>query len=176
MAGETDMRWLPKTLGLGLLLAVLLPISAAAPPADVPAPQARPGRQVLGYYGPGDPNSWTSLPANAAQIDFLAGHWLTIDACGNLTTRDDQTLKQFARANGIRIFPSLLTLSGWLNHRLLTDATVRAQSIQQIVEYVMAEGYDGFDLDIEAVEAADRDAYTAYVAALGAALHERGRV
>ena len=35
-----------------------------------------------------------------------------------------QTLKQFARANGIRIFPSLLTLSGWLNHRLLTEETV----------------------------------------------------
>jgi spore germination protein len=141
----------------------------------VPAPQARPGRQVLGYYGPGDPNSWTSLQANAQQIDLIAGHWLTIDPCGSLTTRDDQTLKQFARANGIRIFPSLLTLSGWLNHRLLTEEPVAAHSLQQIVDYVMAEDYDGFDLDLEAVEAADRDAYTAYVASLGAALHARGK-
>src|SRR5204863_4285048 len=138
-AGESDMPWLPKTLVLGLLLAVLLPISAAALPADGPVSQASLGRRVLGYYGPGDPNSWTSLLANAQQIDIIAGHWLTIDACGNLTTRDDQTLKQFARANGIHIFPSLLTLSGWLNHRLLTEDTVRAQSIQQIVDYVMAE-------------------------------------
>ena len=169
------MPQLPKTLVLGLLLAVILPISAVALPANAPPPQASPGRRVLGYYGPGDPNSWTSLQANAQQIDIIAGHWLTIDACGNLTTRDDQTLKQFAQANGIRIFPSLLTLSGWLNHRLLPDEAVTAHSSQQIVDYVMAEGYDGFDLDIEAVEATDRDAYTAYVAALGAALHERGK-
>src|SRR5215211_340170 len=170
------MSWLPRMLVLGLLVAALLPLSAAALPADAPAPQATPGRRVLGYYGPGDPNSWTSLQANAQHIDFVAGHWLTIDACGNLTTRDDQTLKQFARATGVRIFPSLLTLSGWLNHRLLTDETVRAHSIQQIVEYVLAEDYDGFDLDIEAVEASDREAYTAYVAALGAALHKRGKL
>jgi spore germination protein YaaH len=159
-----------------VVLALLLPVSAAALLADAPAPPARPGRQVLGYYGPGDPNSWTSLQANAPHIDFIAGHWLTIDACGNLTTRDDQTLKQFTRTAGIRIFPSLLTLSGWLNHRLLTDETVRAHSIQQIVEYTLAEDYDGFDLDIEAVDASDREAYTAYVAALGVALHERGKM
>ena len=169
------MPWLTRTLVLGLLLAVLWPISAAALPAAAPGGPGEPGRQVLGYYGPGDPNSWTSLQANAQQLDIIAGHWLTIDACGNLTTRDDQTLKQFARANGIRIFPSLLTLSGWLNHRLLTDEMVTAHSIQQIVDYVMTENYDGFDLDLEAVEPADRDAYTAYVAALGAALHERGK-
>jgi spore germination protein len=169
------MPWLPRTLVLGVLLAVLWPVAAAALPAASPVPQASAGRRVLGYYGPGDPNSWTSLQANAQHIDIIAGHWLSVDACGNLRTRDDQTLKQFAQANGIRIFPSLLTLSGWLNHRLLTDETVRAHSIQQIVEYVVAENYDGFDLDIEAVDATDRDAYTAYVAALGAALHARGK-
>jgi spore germination protein YaaH len=154
---------------------VLVPISVAALPA-APAHQARSGRLVLGYYGPGDPNSWTSRQANAPHIDIIAGHWLTIDACGNLATRDDQVLKQFARANGIRILPSLLTLSGWLNHRLLTDAAVTAHSLQQIVDYVVAEDYDGFDLDLEAVDGTDRDAYTAYVAALGTALHARGKM
>jgi len=166
----------PRTLVLGIVLAVLVPTSAATLLATAPVLQARPGRLVLGYYGPGDPNSWTSLQAHVEHLDMVAGHWLSIDACGNLTSRDDQTLKQFARATGIRIFPSLLTLSGWLNHRLLTDQTVKAQSIQQIVAYIVAEDYDGFDLDIEAVDASDRDAYTAYVAALGAALHERGKV
>src|SRR5205823_1595270 len=38
-----------------------------------------------------------------------------------------------------------------------------------------AEGYDGFDLDLEAVEPQDRSAYSAFVAALGAALHERNK-
>ncbi|HEY7061190.1 MAG TPA: glycosyl hydrolase family 18 protein [Chloroflexota bacterium] len=160
---------------LGLLLAVLLPVSAAALPAKEPVVQASAGRRVLGYYAPGDPTSWASLQENASAIDAIAGHWISIDACGNLASRDDQTLKQFAQANNIQVFPSLLTLSGWLNHQLLSDETVTANSIQQIVHYVTAEGYDGFDLDFEGVEAADRAAYTAYVAALGAALHEHGK-
>jgi hypothetical protein len=149
------MSWCPRTLVLGVLLAVLVPVSAAALPADAPAPQARPGRQVLGYYGPGDPNSWTSLQANAQHVDLVAGHWLSVDACGNLTTRDDQTLKQFARDHNLQVLPSLFTVSGWLNHRLLTDEAVAARAIEQIVDYVSAEDYEGFDLDLEAVEPGD---------------------
>jgi spore germination protein len=169
------MSWLPRVLLAVVLLAVLLPVSTAALPAEAPVPQASPGRRVLGYYAPSDPTSWASLQEHAQAIDIVAGHWMGIDACGNLASHDDQTLKEFGQANGIRVFPSLLTLSGWLNHRLLTDEMVTAHSIEQIVAYTLAEGYDGFDLDLEAVEAQDRAAYTAFVAALGAALHERGK-
>jgi spore germination protein len=73
------------------------------------------------------------------------------------------------------VFPSLLTVSAWLNHRILTDEVVASRAVEQIVDYVMAEGYDGFDLDLEGISATDRDAFTAFVARLGAALHERGK-
>ena len=138
--------------------------------------QTAPGRRVLGYYVPYDPTSWESLEAHAGAIDDVAGHWVTIDACGQLGSRDDQALKHFARERGLRLFPSLLTLSPWLNHRLLTDETASATAINQIVEYVDAEGYDGFDLDLEGIQLADRDAYSEFVARLGAALRERGKL
>ena len=198
------MRWLPRGLVLVLLLATLPPAPAAAryeravlmgdlssglgedggkedPLSDVrlrPEPAALPlagGRQVLAYYVPYDPTSWASLVAHPGTIDVVAAQWVTIDACGQVGSRDDQTLKQFAQARGIRVFPSLLTLSGWLNHRLLTDEAVSARAIDQIVDYVVAEGYDGFDLDLEGVEPQDRAPYTAFVARLGAALHGRGK-
>ena len=155
-----------------LVLVVLL---ATLPPSAGAASQPAVGRRVLAYYVPYDPTSWASLEAHPAAIDIVAAQWVTIDACGQLGSRDDQTLKQFARAHGIRVFPSLLTLSGWLNHRLLTDEAVSARAIGEIVEYVAAEGYDGFDLDLEGVEPQDRAAYTAFVAGLGAALRERGK-
>ncbi|MDP8922184.1 MAG: glycosyl hydrolase family 18 protein [Chloroflexota bacterium] len=135
-----------------------------------------PARRVLGYYVTYDPTSWAALEANAAHLDDVAGQWVTIDACGQLGSRDDQTLKQFAQSRGIRVFPSLLTGSGWLNNRLLTDEATTATAIAQIADYVEAEGYDGFDLDLEGVRPADRAAYTAFVARLGAALHERGKL
>lgn len=158
---------------VGLLLG-LLPIHAAVGD-ESPLSPTTPARRVFGYYVPYDPTSWASLEAHPEALDAVGAQWVTIDACGNLSSRDDQTLKQFARAQGIAVFPSLLTTSGELNHRLLTEEGLAARAIEQIVGYVEAEGYDGFDLDLEAVQAQDRPAYTAFVAALAAALHARGK-
>jgi spore germination protein len=133
-------------------------------------------REILGYYVPYDPTSWASLESNAGSIDVVAVQWVTIDGCGRLASDDDQTLKRFAQARGIRVVPSLLTLSGWLNHRILTDPETSDRAVAEIVEYVVAEGYDGFDLDLEAVRSDDRAAYTRFVEHLADALRERGKM
>lgn len=151
----------------------MLPNRAALLPTPIPTPPARPG--VLAYYVPYDPTSWASLAAHPDAIAAIGAQWVTVDACGNLGSRDDQTLNQFARAHGIRVFPSLLTGSGWLNHQLLTDESTAAHTIDQIVAYTTTGGYDGFDLDLESVTSEDREAYTALVAGLATALHERGK-
>jgi spore germination protein YaaH len=160
--------------GLVLVLGVLSP-GLLVRAAEIQPNDSGANRWVVGYYVPYDPTSWASLQANAAALDVVAAQWVFLDACGNLSSRDNQTIKQFARENGLSILPSLLTNAGWLNHRLLTDEAVAAHAIGQIVAYVEAEGYDGLDLDLEAVEPADRPAYTQFVAALGAALHERDK-
>jgi len=160
----TVVRWTTAAL----VAAVLLAVPSVARPA--------PGRLVLGYYVPYDPTSWVSLESQARSIDVVAVQWVTIDACGRLTSDDDQTLKRFAQSRGIRVLPSLLTFSGWLNHRLLTDQETTDRAIAEIVAYVLAEGYDGFDLDLEGVRPDDRAAYTAFVGRLGTALHEHGKV
>jgi spore germination protein len=131
---------------------------------------------VLGYYVTYDPTSWVSLETQAHSIDVVAVRWVTIDACGRLTSSDDQTLKQFAQSHGIQVFPSLGTFSGWLNHHLLTDDETSARAVAEIVDYVVGEGYDGFDLDLEGVWPDDRAAYTTFVARLGAALHDRDKL
>ena len=41
---------------------------------------------------------------------------------------------------------------------------------------MVGEGHDGLDLDLEGVQPDDRTAYTAFVARLGAALRERGKL
>jgi spore germination protein len=169
------VRWSASTIVLLVLLTATGPharVGWAAPGTSLDAQ----GRRVLAYYVPYDPASWASLEARGPSIDIVAAQWVTVDACGQLASRDDQTLKRFARSHGISVFPSLLTLSGWLNHRLLTDAEVSARAIAQIVDYVEQEGYDGFDLDLEGIRPDDRAAYTAFVARLGAALRERSKV
>ena len=72
--------------------------------------------------------------------------------------------------------PSLLTLSPWLNHQLLTDDDTAERFLAQIVEYTVAEDYAGFDLDLEGVDAADRDALSLFVARAADALHAQGKL
>jgi hypothetical protein len=75
----------------------------------------------------------------------------------------------------MRVFPSLLTNSAWLNHRRLTFDETSARAIIEIVTYVVDEGYDGFEVEVETVLPGDRAAYTDFVKRLGAALRERDK-
>ncbi len=133
-------------------------------------------RVVLGYYVPYDPTSWASFQARAADLDYVSAQWVTVDGCGNLGSRDDRTLIAYAEEHGVKVLPSLLTSSGWLNHRLLTDPTTTDRFLNEIVSYVVEMGYPGFDLDLEGINAEDRDGYSAFVARLAEALHQRDKI
>jgi spore germination protein YaaH len=144
------------------IVAVAMLVLGAGGPAHAQVQQ----RHVLGYYVPYDSTSWSAIEAHWSALSMLGAQWVTVDACGNLSSRDDQTLKRFAQVRGVQVLPSLLTLSGWLNHRLLTDEAVSEHLIEQIVGYTLAEDYAGFDLDLEAIEPSDREAFSEFVARL----------
>lgn len=157
------------------------PVATSAPSSTstpAPAPQkaaAQAKRTVLAYYVPYDPTSWASFQARVSGLDYVAGQWVTVDACGNLGSRDNRTLISYAGDRGVKILPSLLTGSQWLNHRLLTDPTVTDRYLSAIVNYTVEMGYPGFDLDMENISSGDRDAFSAFVAQLAGALHARGK-
>lgn len=146
------------------------------PPTPTSTPQARAERLFLGYYVPYDSTSWLSLEAQASLIDYVAPQWLSVDLCGNIGSQDNLTLVRFARSHGIGILPTLLTSSGGVNHRLLTDSATSERAISQLVDYVVTQGYDGLDIDLEGVDSADRKALTAFVAELAKRLHDRGKL
>jgi spore germination protein len=175
----------PRRLGVGLAalgcILALVGAEAGRPAAALAGSdvtlraQSRTGT-VLGYYVPYDSSSWTSLQTHLDQLDIVAAQAVSIDACGNIGSRDDQTLKRLARASNVTVLPSLFTISGWLNHQLLTDDATSAHAIEQIVNYTLEEEYAGFDLDLEGVNAEDRPALTQFVGWLAAALHEEGKL
>jgi spore germination protein len=131
---------------------------------------------VLGYYVPYDATSWVSFQARAGDLDYVAAQWVSVNACGYIGSRDDQNLIAHARERGVKVLPSLLTSSGWLNNRLLTDPATTDRFLTEIVNYVVEMDYPGFDLDLEGINAGDRDAFSAFVARLAEALHQRGKI
>jgi spore germination protein len=166
-----------RRLVFRLLVALMcLPAPASLASAASAASAAAPQRTVLGYYVPYDPTSWNSLQSHADALDFVAAQWVGVDACGGLTSHDDQTLKQFAAEHDVKILPSLLAGGATLSHALLADPDVAARFTQNIVDYTLQENYAGFDLDLEAVASDDRDALTAFVSQTAGALHSRGKL
>ena len=154
--------WRLGALGALATLLALWPGRLTAQSAEPGAGRAQP--RVLAYYVPYDPTSWASLEANASAFDTIGAQWVSIDACGNISSRDDQTLRRFADGRGLQVFPSLLTGASSPNHQILTDPDTSQHAIDEIVRYVVEEGYAGFDLDFEGIDPGDRDAYTAFVA------------
>ncbi len=145
-------------------------------PTTIPIRTPTSGRIVLAYYVPYDSTSWASLETHADQIDYLATQTVFADRCGGITTQDDRTLQAFARSHGIPVLPSIFTYDQAINHKLLTDAATAARAVDILTRYVVEEGYAGLDVDLENIAPADRNALTAFVGQLGAALHARGKL
>src|SRR3990170_3726168 len=93
-----------------LVVSVLLALLALLP--GVGMSQNR--RLVVAYYVPWDARSWHALEANPGSVDIVSPQWMSVNPCGGLSSQDNQTLKQFARARGLSVFPNLVTFSGWL--------------------------------------------------------------
>lgn len=82
----------------------------------------------------------------------------------------------FAQDRKVKVLPRLNCQSTSVVHKILTDPATREAWLTGTLQLVGDHGYDGVNLDFEAVAAADRDALTAFVADLAARLHAEGKL
>jgi spore germination protein YaaH len=84
-----------------------------------------------------------------------------------------------AAAHGLAVVPSVSNYvdgrwDGDLVGRLARDDTLRAAHVRALTDVVTSNGWDGLDLDYEALSPRDRDAFSRLVADLAASLHGVG--
>ncbi|HEX2173336.1 MAG TPA: glycosyl hydrolase family 18 protein [Dehalococcoidia bacterium] len=148
-------------------------------PAEVIAPERSPqtGRIRWAYYTKWDPASWQSLQMAADTLDYVSPFYFSVDGQGNITGAPDAKADQFLRTKGIKILPTFKNGAEHAAFRpVLQDPVVRRRSIERIVQIVEENGYDGVNIDYEALSGEDRDALTAYHAELGAELRPRNKM
>jgi spore germination protein YaaH len=156
----------------------------------------RPGAPPLGYLV--KPlggrtyrvTAWTlgdaaSLRAAAAAhaVDEVDFDWYHTQADGSVTAqRQNPALVGAARGYGLNLFATVTnsTSSGKAFSREVAAAVLaspdrRRRFVGDLVALVDHMGYDGVDLDWEGLRPADRDAFSALVGELAAALHAQGR-
>jgi spore germination protein len=86
------------------------------------------------------------------------------------------------RARGLPVVPTLAnvdTQGNWVYGavaRVLHDRAMARRQVAEIVALVESNHYAGIDLDYENLQAADRQAFTAFVTSLARGLHAKGKI
>lgn len=135
--------------------------------------------EVFAFYVPWDGNSRISLEKNIAAIDVVVPEWFRLRS--DLTIADDRQpdIDEYLRGKGVQTHPSISNLiDGRWNREVVVSLITSPSQTRRFTETILAlldsGPYQGINLDFESLQPEDRDAYSAFVATLSAALHDRG--
>lgn len=170
-------------VGLTAFAAVVLASWVMAPP-----PPDRPASErawtVSAYLVPWDVDrGLAALPAAAGALTAVSPVWYTPADDGALVRNDDAPEGPVAtrlRALDLEVVPSISNFrdGAWdaaLVRRLVGSPELRAAHVEAIAGTVRDQDWDGIDIDYEALEPADFDAFGAFLRDLADALHADGR-
>lgn len=177
------MKRSTKLLTLVWCLTTLVTLVAAEPPT----PQlnnSSPKPPTVGAWlrgGARDPlrQLQVIVAMNVRSYDEISAFSYTVEANGTLTANDpvnDRLLIDFARANDIRVIPSIA--STWDSRNIigiLKDTKLRARHIDAIVQIARSPLIDGIDIDYENLPPEMRQPFTDFIALLANAIHREGK-
>jgi spore germination protein YaaH len=178
-------RAAPWVLALVLVLRLGAPAAPAratsmvAPPADPEGGKAHPkpfsSSLLQAFLLTGAPDSFADLQAHVGAIGVVYPTYFECSPDGEVMGAVDPEVDAYAAAHGLVEMPRFSCQEGALVHRILTQPALRARVFARLVGLADGPSYAGLNLDLENDGARDRDALTAFVAALAARLHAEGR-
>ncbi|NLZ44452.1 MAG: hypothetical protein GX894_06310, partial [Clostridia bacterium] len=147
---------------------------------------------VAAWYAAYAPNGYQTLQKNYWLFSEINPVWYNLNpdyfTAGQppfLPTYNAQENKEaiaaLARRHGIKLVPSI---QNWGEENfddrvlaaILQDPEKRRKHVQEIVDLAVVNGYDGIDIDYEALRAGARDSFSAFIAELGTALHAKDKL
>lgn len=137
------------------------------------------GRYLIGAWTFGHTSSLeTAVEANA--IDEISVDWLQSRADGSLAApQHDADFVPLAKEKDCRVFVTLTdysqakhTFDPAISAAVLATAETRRRHAAAVTDWCRANDVDGVDVDWEAVKAAQRDGFTAFVEELAERLHD----
>jgi spore germination protein YaaH len=95
---------------------------------------------------------------------------------GAIEGADNRLIVSYAQDRKVKVLPRFNCQSTTMLHTILTDPAARAHWLDTIAALVDQYGYDGVNIDFEAIAASDRDALTSFIADLSGRLHASGKL
>ncbi|MCL6638325.1 MAG: glycoside hydrolase [Firmicutes bacterium] len=156
-----------------LLLLTLVPGGQATASGAGGFAGSKAGRIVLGYYCedyPGDNLSYNSLAKHHALIDAVVTFNYLVDGKGNLTGQPLRKGVGLAKKNNVKPLMLIHNLDGYFDpgraHSVLANVEYRRNLEKNILKEIQNGGFDGVNIDLEAVPPGDRNHYTVFLGEL----------
>lgn len=193
-ARRVFLRWVSAVVCIAVAVATFGIVSA---PSSASAAAGVPKRMMSGwlpYWSSGQ--SLNSVVANAELFSDVSPFWHNASSSSSTASGvkiDSNALSSGTRpahvavlkSKGIAVLPSITdgTSAGYMSS-VLKNPTKRNALVDQVVNLVVVNGYDGVDLDFEKFAFNDgqsswtttRPAWVTFVADLGARLHANGKL
>jgi spore germination protein YaaH len=169
---------LRQRAALGALLLMVALIQGFLPPASAAATPPSPGKIRWAYYAAYDKvNSLASLRLALSSLDYVSPFWFYVDGQGQIEDRDDPEVTALIKSKGVKVLPTFRNKASYGNfHAVLADPSTRKAAIDNIIRLVEIHGYDGVNIDFEALSPGDRPHLTQFMADLSARLHAMGKM
>ncbi len=144
------------------------------------AKQPKSRNLVIGYFwhrGPQYKEHYTSVRQHYKHITHLCPTRIAIkDVEGNVACGKDKWLLAFGKQHGIAILPLVANsnFSREIAHEILNDPAKRTKVIDQLLKITLDWKCPGINIDIENVDAADRQVFNLFMKELCDRFHEKG--
>src|ERR1700761_2487314 len=134
----------------------------------VPAAFAQP--KTL-FYMTDHPDSVRDFMEHQTKIDIIVPTWYGVDSNGLVFGEPDPAVMRVVKQRHIALFPIIAIFDKTGVHSLLTSDKAQTALIGSLISECKQNGYDGFQLDFEDISWTDRDALSATVKRIAAAMH-----
>jgi spore germination protein YaaH len=119
--------------------------------------------------------SFDDLQAHYQQIGVLYPTYFECGAEGAVTGSDEPLVTGWAKERGVVVMPRLNCQNPLEEEQILNyPATYGHKMIEALAALCETYGYEGIQVDFEGAPPAERNAFTAFITALAARLHEEG--
>jgi spore germination protein YaaH len=127
--------------------------------------RGREPRLLSQFYLVNDPASVQSLEKNYSKISLVCPQWFSVDEAGNLESAADSSVVDWAARKGVLLMPLLVNqrFQAKVAHSVLSDDSVVARVIQQIIRVGDANHFFGIQFDFENIPPEDRELYSKFI-------------